>query len=114
MIVNFQWSYLDDMMSELLHNISLAPDTTSSICLLKFVNKLTVYFTFDRKDFQEFYDKDLTLVQNINDCRLLANSNTSYTCYRWAKSILQMFILESYKLMQTNSIAKVMLQVCGF
>ncbi|XP_037816135.1 uncharacterized protein LOC119606653 [Lucilia sericata] len=98
---SFTWNYLDDMMEVLLRNISLAPDNAASMCLLKFVNKLIVYFTLNHKEFEDFFIKDLTQMENVNEYRLLANANTSYTCYRWAKSILQMFVIESYKLMQT-------------
>ncbi|XP_065360861.1 uncharacterized protein LOC135954594 [Calliphora vicina] len=107
---SFTWNYLDDMMEVLLRNISLAPDSATSMCLLKFVNKLIVYFTINHKEFEEFFDKDLTQVENFNEYRSLSSTNTSYTCYRWAKSILQMFIIESHKLMQTTENAKQLLQ----
>lgn len=99
------------MMEILLRNIALAPDNNASICLLKLVNKLIVYFTIKNNEFEEFFNKDLNLKDNENEYRLLATTNTSYTCYRWAKGILQMFIIESPKLLQTTEIAKQMLQV---
>ncbi|XP_023300482.2 uncharacterized protein LOC111682719 [Lucilia cuprina] len=107
---SFTWNYLDDMMEVLLRNISLAPDNVASMCLLKFINKLIVYFTLNHKEFEDFLLQDLAQMENLNECRLLANANTSYTCYRWAKSILQMFIIESHKLMQTVENAQQLLQ----
>ncbi|KAI8115234.1 hypothetical protein FF38_03809 [Lucilia cuprina] len=107
---SFTWNYLDDMMEVLLRNISLAPDNAASMCLLKFINKLIVYFTLNHKEFEDFLLQDLRQMENLNECRLLANANTSYTCYRWAKSILQMFIIESHKLMQTIENAQQLLQ----
>lgn len=97
-------------MEVLIRNITLAPDTPASISLLKFVGKLTVFFTINRKEFEEFFTEE-PLAQKINQLRSLGQTNTSYTCYRWSKAILQMFVLESYKLMQILQYTKEILQV---
>ncbi|KAM7361238.1 uncharacterized protein ACRADG_010705 [Cochliomyia hominivorax] len=107
---SFTWNHLDDMMEVLIRNITLAPDIESSICLLKFVKEFIVYFTLNQNDFKEFFSTDLKQMCNMNEYRSLSNSNTSYTCYRWAKNILQMFVLESHKIMQSTHVANQILQ----
>lgn len=98
------------MMEVLLRNITLAPESTASICLLKFVGKLIVYFTINNREFEELFAHNVTS-ENINSYRSLGSSNTSYTNYRWCKAILQMFVIESYKLLQKKEICLKLLQV---
>lgn len=99
------------MMEVLIRNVSLAPDSSTSICLVKFVSKLLVHYTINHKEFEEKLNTDLAHLTNITELRLLSSTNTSYTSYRWSKNILQMFIIESHKLMQTPDICKQMLKV---
>lgn len=81
---------------------------------MKFVSKFIVYFNINRQEFEELLDRDLAQIEAIKSCRELGASNTSYTCYRWAKAVLEMFILESYRLMQSTEICKDMLVVGGY
>lgn len=101
------------MMEVLLRNISLAPETTASVCLLKFVGKLIVYFTINNQEFEQLFAHTITS-KNISTYRSLSFPNTSYTNHRWCKAILQMFVIESHKLMQKNEICLELLQVKTF
>ena len=101
------------MMEVLLRNVSLAPENTASVCLLKFVSKLIVYFTINNQEFEELSAQIITS-KNISTYRSLGSSNTSYTNYRWCKSILQMFVIESHKLMHKKEMCLELLQVKKF
>uniref|UniRef100_A0A1I8QDE9 Uncharacterized protein n=1 Tax=Stomoxys calcitrans TaxID=35570 RepID=A0A1I8QDE9_STOCA len=106
---SFTWSKLDDSMEILLRNITLAPNSLTSISLMKFVSKFVIYFNINQQELEEVLGGDLCQIDGINRCREMTNSNTSYTCFRWAKAILEMFVLESYRLMQANDICREML-----
>ncbi|XP_073816554.1 uncharacterized protein isoform X2 [Musca autumnalis] len=107
---SFTWNKLDDSLEILLRNIPLAPNSLSSICLMKYLSKFVVYFNINRQEFYDVLSKDIHDDETMKSIRLLGSSNTSYTTYRWAKSILQMFILESYRLMQNIDICMDMLK----
>ncbi|KAL9898852.1 uncharacterized protein ACN427_006800 isoform 2-T2 [Glossina fuscipes fuscipes] len=100
-IDSFTWSQVDDLLEVLIRNVTLAPDSSTSLQLTTFINRLMVYFAINNRELEEKLKTDLTKVNCLKDCRVLFSQNTSYTCYRWAKSILQMFILESHKLKQS-------------
>ncbi|XP_011291590.1 uncharacterized protein LOC101888183 [Musca domestica] len=106
---SFTWSKLDDSLEILLRNIPLAPNSMSSIKLMKYVSIFLVFFNINRIEFNDCLNMDLMDIETTNKLRVLGSSNTSYTCYRWAKTILQMFILESYRLMQNMNICMDML-----
>ncbi|XP_075148536.1 uncharacterized protein LOC142222330 [Haematobia irritans] len=106
---SFTWTKLDDCMEILLRNIPLAPNSLTSISLMKFVSKFMVYFNINRVEFEDTLRQDLMENTAINNFRQLASSNTSYTCYRWAKKILEIFVLESYRLMQSIDTCREML-----
>lgn len=72
-----------------------------------------VYFAINNRELEEKLKTDLTQMNCLKDCRLTFSQNTSYTSYRWAKSILQMFILESHKLKQSPDICLKLLNVYG-
>uniref|UniRef100_A0A1B0FB07 Uncharacterized protein n=1 Tax=Glossina morsitans morsitans TaxID=37546 RepID=A0A1B0FB07_GLOMM len=100
-IDSFTWSQVDDLLEVLIRNVTLAPDSSTSLHLITFINRLMVYFAINNRELEEKLKTDLTQMNCLKDCRLIFSQNTSYTCYRWAKSILQMFILESHKLKQS-------------
>lgn len=110
-VIYFQWSQIDDSLDILLRHIPLAPNSQTSLCLIKFVSKMIVYFNLNRQEFELKLSQDITQKYVADEFRQLGNTNASYTCFRWAKTILQMFILESYRLMQTTEICKDMLMV---
>uniref|UniRef100_A0A1A9W7Y6 Uncharacterized protein n=1 Tax=Glossina brevipalpis TaxID=37001 RepID=A0A1A9W7Y6_9MUSC len=110
-IDSFTWSQIDDLLEVLIRNVTLAPDNLISLQLIIFINRLIVYFAINNRELEEGLKATLTKADCLKNCRLLCSQNTSYTCYRWAKSVLQMFILESHKLTQAPDICSKLLNV---
>lgn len=95
-------------METLIRNIALSPNSEISICLLKFLARLAVYFSSNRIELERM------VLQNGNELReyrILAAGNTGYNIYRWAKQILELFVLDSNKLMPSAKICELLLQV---
>ncbi|XP_030370084.1 uncharacterized protein LOC115620801 isoform X1 [Scaptodrosophila lebanonensis] len=96
----FVWNQCDDMLERLLHIITLSSGAETSICLLPFITKLCYHFSINRNEIETKLADDLTQSEALTECREVCMALNSYTSYRWAKSILQMLVLETEKLLQ--------------
>ncbi|KAH8232429.1 hypothetical protein KR032_006420, partial [Drosophila birchii] len=96
----YTWNQCDDMLDRLIHNVSLSSKPKVSICLLQFITRLGYYFTINRSAVEAALATDLNNPHNLAACRDECLSLNASTSYRWAKAILQMFVLESEKLLQ--------------
>ncbi|XP_020811407.1 uncharacterized protein LOC110186545 [Drosophila serrata] len=96
----YTWNQCDDMLDRLIHNVSMSSKPKVSICLLKFITRLGYYFTINRSAVEAALATDLSNPDNLAACRDECLSLNASTSYRWAKAILQMFVLESEKLLQ--------------
>ncbi|EDW39173.1 GL13943 [Drosophila persimilis] len=65
-----------------------------------FITRLGYYFTINRGEIEAALATDLTRADQLDACQEVCSSINSSTSYRWAKSILQMLVLESEKLLQ--------------
>ncbi|XP_034663412.1 uncharacterized protein LOC117898267 [Drosophila subobscura] len=96
----FTWNQCDDMLERLLQNVTMSSKAKNSICLLQFITRVGYYFTINRGDIEAALATDLTQADQLATCQDVCSSINSSTSYRWAKSILQMLVLESDKLLQ--------------
>ncbi|XP_033245179.1 uncharacterized protein LOC117187176 isoform X1 [Drosophila miranda] len=96
----FTWNQCDDMLDGLLQNLTMSSRANNSICLLQFITRLGYYFTINRGEIEAALATDLTRADQLDACQEVCSSINSSTSYRWAKSILQMLVLESEKLLQ--------------
>ncbi|SPP80167.1 uncharacterized protein LOC117583492 [Drosophila guanche] len=96
----FTWNQCDDMLERLLQNVTMSSKANNSICLLQFITRVGYYFTINRRDIEAALATDLTQADKLAACQDVCSSINSSTSYRWAKSILQMLVLESDKLLQ--------------
>ncbi|KAH8247826.1 hypothetical protein KR038_010478, partial [Drosophila bunnanda] len=96
----YTWNQCDDMLDRLIHNVSMSSNPKVSICLLQFITQLGYYFTINRSAVKAALATDLNNPDNLAACRDECLSLNASTSYRWAKAILQMFVLESEKLLQ--------------
>ncbi|XP_054725801.1 uncharacterized protein LOC129235788 [Anastrepha obliqua] len=103
---SFKWSQLDDLMEKAIKNVTMASDSIISLCHLQFVIKFAVYFAINQKEIENHCESDLNDPAALEQCRNVCVTNNSYTIFRWAKNILNMFTVNSYKLMQDKEISK--------
>ncbi|KAH8293531.1 hypothetical protein KR054_001366, partial [Drosophila jambulina] len=96
----YTWNQCDDMLDRLIHNVSMSSKPKLSICLMQFITRLGYYFTINRSAVEAALATDLSNPDNLAACRDECLSLNASTSYRWAKAILQMFVLESEKLLQ--------------
>ncbi|XP_017034201.1 uncharacterized protein [Drosophila kikkawai] len=96
----YTWNQCDDMMDRLIHNVGMSSKPKVSICLLQFITRLGYYFTINRSAVEAALATDLSKPDNLAACLDECLSLNASTSYRWAKAILQMFVLESEKLLQ--------------
>lgn len=88
------------MLQRLIENVTLCSDVKMSICLLQFITKLGYYFTLNSDEVCAALASDLTQHGQLEACQQICCSLNVCTNYRWAKSILQMLVMESEKLLQ--------------
>ncbi|XP_017489092.1 PREDICTED: uncharacterized protein LOC108377345 [Rhagoletis zephyria] len=103
---SFNWSQLDDLMEKALKNITMASNNLVSLCHLQFVIKFGAYFVINQNDILYHCEADLNDPNTLEQCRAICATNNSYTIFRWAKDILNMFNVNSYKLMQDKEISQ--------
>lgn len=97
---SFNWCQLDDLMENAIKNVTLAPNSPISLCNLQQVSKLGAYFAINQQEIKTCCEAGLNTPSSLEHCRNVCATNNSYTIFRWAKNILTMFNVESYKLMQ--------------
>lgn len=87
-------------MENAIKNVTLAPNSPISLCNLQQVSKLGAYFAINQQEIKTCCEAGLNTPSSLEHCRNVCATNNSYTIFRWAKNILTMFNVESYKLMQ--------------
>ncbi|EDW15047.2 uncharacterized protein LOC6573518 [Drosophila mojavensis] len=97
----FMWNHCDDMLERLIQNISLASSTEMSVSLMHFITKLGYYFAINKNEITAALTTDLTKSNQLTECLQVCASLNVCTNYRWAKSVLQMLVLESEKLLRS-------------
>uniref|UniRef100_W8BBS8 Uncharacterized protein n=1 Tax=Ceratitis capitata TaxID=7213 RepID=W8BBS8_CERCA len=102
---SFNWSHLDELMEKAIKNVTMASDNLISLYHLQIVTKLGSYFAINKQEIETLCKADNTYSTSLDKLRNICGMNNSYTIFRWAKSILNMFIVESYKLMQGSEIS---------
>ncbi|XP_023170986.2 uncharacterized protein LOC111599551 isoform X2 [Drosophila hydei] len=109
---SFPWNQCDDMLERLIQNVSLASSTEMSISLMHFITKLGYYFAINKNEIQAVLTADLTEPNRMTDCLEVCASLNVCTNYRWAKSILQMLVLASEKLLgSVDAAAQVLVEM---
>ncbi|KAH8409668.1 hypothetical protein KR222_001438, partial [Zaprionus bogoriensis] len=100
----YAWNQCDDMLERLIQNVTLASNAQLSICLLQFITKLGYYFTLNSEELRDALAGDISQTSQLKACCNLCLALHASSNYRWAKSILQMLVLESEKLLQSAEI----------
>lgn len=68
---------------------------------MHFITKLGYYFAINKNEITAALSSDLTKSNQLTECLQVCASLNVCTNYRWAKSILQMLVLESEKLLRS-------------
>ncbi|XP_028899019.2 uncharacterized protein LOC105216768 isoform X2 [Zeugodacus cucurbitae] len=103
---SFNWCQLDDLMEKAIKNVTMAPNNDISLCNLQQVAKMGAYFAINQQEIVSCCEAGINGSSLLEQCRNVCASNNSYTNFRWAKSILTMFNVESYKLMQNKEMSQ--------
>ncbi|KAH8388574.1 hypothetical protein KR093_010264 [Drosophila rubida] len=105
----YTWNQCDDMMERLIHNVTMASSADMSLILLQFITQLGYYFTINRAEVKAILNTDFSQPDQLIACCEICASINVCTNYRWAKSILQMLVLESEKLLQSVNVCSKLL-----
>lgn len=103
---SFNWCQLDDLMEIAITNVTMASDSSISLCYLQQVSKMEEYFAINQQEMETCWEAGLNIPSSIEHCRNVCATNNSFTMFRWAKRILTMFNVESYKLMQEKEMSQ--------
>ncbi|XP_011213481.3 uncharacterized protein LOC105233192 [Bactrocera dorsalis] len=103
---SFNWCQLDDLMEKAIKNVTMASNSQISLCNLQQVSKMAAYFAINQQEIEACCEAGLNIPSSIEHCRNICATNNSYTIFRWAKSILTMLNVESYKLMQEKEMSQ--------
>lgn len=95
-------------------NVTMASDSSISLCYLQQVSKMEEYFLINQQEMETCWEAGLNIPSSIEHCRNVCATNNSFTMFRWAKRILTMFNVESYKLMQEKEMSQKFLLVRSY
>ncbi|XP_037949915.1 uncharacterized protein LOC119680950 [Teleopsis dalmanni] len=104
------WSYVDDMIEVLMRNIPINANDLISLSLLRSVTKLGYFFSTNCADIERAIAVDFKNEKELDECRSCCRNNNSRTTLRWAKSILELFVVESYKLLSKQDLCVQLLE----
>ncbi|KAH8310673.1 hypothetical protein KR044_002487 [Drosophila immigrans] len=105
----YTWNQCDDMLERLIHNVTMASSSQMSLNLLQFITELGFYFTINRREVKESLESDFSQPEKLAACCEVCASINVCSNYLWAKSLLQMFVLESEKLLQSVDVCSKLL-----